>query len=89
MTQTTITCDRCDVTIDADRVRLIVDIGTMPGAPHDLATGKPALDLCPTCWADLAEWLRRTRQALIARVGDPEPRSIRDEERNGKADAHG
>ena len=71
MTECTHRCDRCGDTIDGDRLKLAVVIGTAPSTmPVDLATGRPAVDLCPTCRDDLAAWLAERKAGVgLASVG--------------------
>jgi hypothetical protein len=35
---------RCGTAIAANATRFLVDVGTVPGIPNELATGEPALD---------------------------------------------
>jgi hypothetical protein len=58
LTETTTRYDGCTVKVDGDRLKLAATLGTAPSTwPIDWATGRPAIDLCPTCRDDLAAWL--------------------------------
>jgi hypothetical protein len=74
MTTTTISCDRCNAKIAADRARLLLDVGPVPpGWPTDPATLKPSLDLCKLCLDALAGWLAAGRAPGRRGDGSPEP----------------
>jgi len=59
MTTLIIHCDRCGEQIDRGRSRLVMDCGTAPTPwTLDPVSGRPTIDICLTCLADLAGWLR-------------------------------
>jgi hypothetical protein len=51
-------CDRCQVRIEAGRVKMTVECGsTPPSLAVDFASGRPMLELCGPCFDALTGWL--------------------------------
>jgi hypothetical protein len=58
-TETTVRCDRCREVITTGRAQLRLEAGApLTDWPIDHESGRPAIDLCPTCCKALAAWVR-------------------------------
>ena len=58
MRTTSYTCDRCTLSIAVGRSVLTLEAGpTPPTWPSHPETGRPSLDLCAACMADLNTWI--------------------------------
>jgi hypothetical protein len=56
----TIACDRCQDPAGPDRTRLEADLGPpVKSWPPSPISGKPGVDLCAACAAELLDWLAR------------------------------